>query len=186
MSNVAKKLLLSLGVASLLIGCRSEFGYNSGNGKSPGKSPSSPTFRIGADKLTANIKGYPDSAVNFTAYCNLSGSKVIDWDMGDGTKLRGEKVTHEFSLRKAHVVKAVCRGSKTLSASLTINAVVPGENTYPGQYPNQNPTKGTKGTNGTTDKGGDPIYDNYDIPTQPRWQPEYSYPGTNNQYPSKY
>lgn len=173
MLNVAKKLLLSLGVASLLISCRSEFGYKSGNQKSRGKTPSGPTFRIGADKVTVNIKGYQNSQIRLTGYCSISGSKVIDWDLGDGQTLRGESIVHEYAKAGNYVVKAVCRGSRALDASLSINAIVPGQGGYPGQYPNQNPSKGGSGA----------VREDYEIPSQPIWQKE-TYP-TNN-YPYTY
>lgn len=172
MFKIAKFLVLSLGVVSLVIGCRSEFGYKKRETKTNGgKTPSSPTFKITADKLEANIKGYPNSTINFSAFCKQTGTKVIDWDMGDGTRLRGDRVSHSFAQKQVYNVKATCRGTVTLSDSLSVSA------TIPGQFDNnQNPNQGTIGKG----DGSTPIYDDYDIPPQPKWQ--YEVP----QYPGKY
>ena len=191
---VARKLLLSLGMASLLIGCRSEFGYNNAKEKSPARSPSKVDFRISADKPTVNVKGYGNSVVTLTAYCQLSGTKVIDWEITANDRKRGNSVTHEFLEAKAHTVKAYCRnGSKTLTATAVINAVIPGQGNagqYPGQYPGAGKDDG---------KGGqtNPTYDNDPLPQQPTWEQGKSYPnygggykgGTSTyptQYPSQY
>lgn len=173
MLNVAKKLLLSLGMASLLFGCRSEFGYTKKSGKSPAVNYPQQSFRITADRTSLKVKGMSGSVVNLTAYCTLSGSKVIDWDLGDGNRKRGASISHEYASIGSYTVKAYCRGTKVLSDSIVISV---SNQSYPGQnpsYPGQNPSY----------PGKTPVYDDATVPSQPVWQTE-QYPYPTSSYPT--
>lgn len=149
---------------STIFGCRSEFGY-----KNPSKDtilkPKPKIFKIVADKMTVNPKGYGNSVVNFTADCQLSGQKVIDWQMTPTDSLQGDKVSFEFTEAKRHIVKAYCRnGQETLTAAVTIHV----GDIYNPRTDQNPPSYDGKGNDGR------PIHERYDIPPQPYWEYERS------------
>ena len=171
MFNVLKKILLSLGLASIVFGCRSEFGYKDSKAKRPG-GVKTPSLRIMADRTAVNL----NSAVNFSATCVNNGSvTTISWDFGDNTTANGQQVTHQFSQYKSYTVKAYCRGAQLLTDTITINVGTGQTPGQPGQYPGQYPGSPGKGDGGK----GNVIDDTVDIPQQPRWKPEGYYGDTN-------
>ena len=157
MLNVAGKLLLSLSLASIIVGCRSEFGYVKGEGKKPGSS-NGPSLTIYPDKSQVS----PNEQIRLTATCSNNGSNVvINWEFGDGTQATGQSVTKSFSNPQTYNIKAYCRGSQLLTNTIAINVGFnSGNPNYnPGQYP-----------------GKDGVVD---IPWQkePDHQPGATYPG---------
>lgn len=176
MSRITKIILLFAGISLASVSCRSEFGYVGGKKKQPAtiSAPTSDTFTISANRTVVNPRGNGDSLLELTSFCQMAGSKLVSWQLGDGIEKSGVTITHEYTQLGEYQVSATCSASgKTLRSALTINVVEPGSGN-----PNQGggvdcTVKGGVGcgtNSGNGSGGGD---QSYRIPGQPEW--EYGY-----------
>jgi PKD repeat protein len=150
MFNVVKKILLSLGLASILFGCRSEFGYKKNDGKRPGGESAS--FSIAADKTTVYLNGQSNNAVYLSANCLNNGNvNTISWDLGDGNTATGQEISHSYNQIGAYSVKAYCRGAQLLTDTVRISVTYQNSSGNPGNpgNPTQYPSKGNGNMDGT-------------------------------------